>query len=136
MTSSKDQAQNSKELSSSNGSKKYDLEDRTLRFAVNAIEFCKKLPGDRVNDRLVSQLVRSATSIGANYREAVESVSKKEFSNKAGICRKEAKETSYWLQVVAKANPSHAETAAALIDESNQFVKIFATIVRNSLARR
>ena len=86
--------------------KQYNLEDRTLEFAKNIIRLCKDLSTNTVNFKLVDQLVRSAGSIGANYREANDSLGKKDFSNRLRISRKEAKETIFWLELLQEANPS------------------------------
>lgn len=83
---------------------KPDLEERTLEFSKQVITFCKELPKNTVNFKLIDQLIRSATSIGANYREANDSLGKKDFINRLRIARKEAKETSYWLELVKHSN--------------------------------
>ena len=85
---------------------KYDLEDRTLKFAESIIELCKKVPQTPVTLPIISQLIRSATSIGANYAEANGASSKKDFKNKIFICKKEARETKYWLKLLTKAYPN------------------------------
>jgi len=76
----------------------YDLEERTALFGEQVLNFAKKIPSSPINQPLISQLVRSATSIGANYCEANDGVSKKDFRNKIGLCRKESKETKHWLR--------------------------------------
>ena len=75
--------------------KKFDLEDRTLKFAKDCIDLCKLVIRDTINIELVSQLVRASGSIGANYREANDSITKKDFFYRIGICRREAKESKY-----------------------------------------
>jgi len=90
---------------SSNDKAKYDLEERTALFGEIIIDFAKGLSKDSINSPLVSQLIRSATSIGANYMEADCAESKKDFCHKLGICKKEAKETTHWLRMIARANP-------------------------------
>jgi four helix bundle protein len=72
-----------------------DLEDRTTEFAKRIIRLCKELPKDRINNRLVDQIIRSAGSVGANYREANEALGKKDFAHRLRISRKEAKETHH-----------------------------------------
>ena len=84
--------------------REYDLENRTLKFSVAILLFVKKVKIDQINTPLINQLIRSATSIGANYCEANGASSKKDFRNKIYICKKEAKETKYWLQLIAKTN--------------------------------
>ncbi len=80
--------------------KKYDLEDRTLCFAKSVIELVNKLDKTIANIEIGKQLVRSSGSVGANYIEANESLSKKDFLLRIKICRKEAKESCYWLKLV------------------------------------
>ena len=96
----------SKEAKSSKDKKKYDLEDRTARFGENIIGFVQSLPNTPVNKPLISQVVRSGTIIGANYMEADAASSKKDFTHKIGLCKKESKETMHWLRMIAKANPN------------------------------
>jgi len=74
---------------------KFDLEERTILFSKNVVDFCKKLSKNLIANPLISQLIRSATSIGANYMEADEASSKRDFINKICIAKKEAKETKY-----------------------------------------
>lgn len=88
------------EIRSSNNQKVYDLEERTGKFGEKIIMFAKKIPINAVTMPLISQLVRSGTSIGANYCEADGAESKKDFKHKLGICKKEAKETKHWLRLV------------------------------------
>ena len=85
--------------------KKFDLEERTAKFGENIIEFSKGLINNPINRPLISQIVRSATSIGANYMEADGAESKKDFNHKIAICKKEAKETKHWLRMLITANP-------------------------------
>jgi four helix bundle protein len=87
-------------MNENQNSKKYDLEDRTLNFAKRIIEFINKLQKSLTNIEISKQLVRSAGSIGANYIEANESLSKKDFVMRIKICRKEAKESCYWLKLL------------------------------------
>ncbi|WP_202947254.1 four helix bundle protein [Zavarzinella formosa] len=79
---------------------RYDLEERTAKFGECVISFCKSVPKNVITLPLIGQLVRSATSVGANYCEADESVSKKEFRQKIGYCTKEARETKHWLRMM------------------------------------
>lgn len=94
--------------------------------------FAKELPGNNVISPLVDQFVRASTSIGANYAEANEGVSKKDFRNKIGLCKKEANETKYWLRMIAKAAPEDADDARLLWQEAKELHLIFAAIFRNS----
>jgi len=107
---------------------KYDLEERTLKFAKNCIDLCKKVEGTVINNELVKQLVRAACSIGANYREANDTITKKDFVHKVGICRREAKESKYWLEIAFHANQAFKTEAEPLIDEALQLARIFASI--------
>ena len=110
--------------------KKYDLEERTLKFAKKCIDLSKILERDIVNKELVSQLVRSSGSVGANYREANESSTKKDFYHRIGICRKEAKESKYWLELIAHSDKDLSIKVEPLIDEALQLARIFASIVQ------
>jgi len=105
--------------------KQYDLEERTLKFSKSVIEFCNKLPKTLANIEIIKQLIRSAGSIGANYIEANESLSKKDFVMRVKICRKEAKETRYWL-VLSQVRESDKQN---LIKETNELMKIFGAIL-------
>src|SRR5437660_1528061 len=89
----------------------FDLEERTARFGENVIRFCKALSSSSVTDPLIRQIVRSSTSVGANYCEADDAVSGKEFRQKIGTCKKEARETKHWLRMIAAAEPAHANSA-------------------------
>ena len=109
--------------------KKYDLEDRTLAFAKACVDLCKLLIRDSINLEFISQLVRSSSSVGANYREANEFTSKKDFYHRIKICRKEAKESRYWLDLVLHTNGKYAVQIAPLIDEATQLTKIFGSII-------
>jgi len=106
----------------------YDLEERTAKFGENIIEFCKNIKQDVVGKPLVSQIVRSATSIGANYMEANGASSKKDFKNKISICRKEAQETKHWLRMIAKYLPGEKEKIRILWKESQELSMIFGKI--------
>lgn len=106
----------------------FDLEERTLIFGKDVLRLCKQLPGNTINFKLIDQLVRSGTSVGANYREANETDTKKDFKNRIRISKKEAKETLYWLELVLEANPGLKEEICKLKDEVSQLVKILASI--------
>ncbi len=86
--------------------KKYDLEERTAIFGEQIIEFCMSLVQDAISKPLISQIVRSGTSIGANYMEANGASSPKDFKNKIYICKKESGETKYWLRMLTKRFPN------------------------------
>jgi four helix bundle protein len=106
----------------------FDLEKRTLEFARAVIILCKKLPHGVINKELVSQLIRSSSSVGANYREANDALSKKDFAHRLKIVRKEAKETCYWLDLLLEASPDYSEEIKELSAESLQLKKIFSSI--------
>ncbi len=107
----------------------YDLEERTAHFGEQIIEFCLKLPCSPVSGPLITQLVRSGTSLGANYCEADDAESKKDFRHKIALCRKEARETKYWLRMIAKAALIGKTAARALWTEARELHLIFAAIV-------
>ena len=109
--------------------KKYDLEERTAQFGEAIIEFVKTVPEDPVNNPLISQLVRSGTSIGANYMEADGAQSKKDFQHKISICKKESKETKHWLRMIAKANPGRRYECQKLFREAQELSLIFSSIL-------
>ncbi len=85
-------------------SKRYDLEERTFQFAKNVAVYVKSLPRTSSNNEYASQVVRSSGSVGANYIEANEALSKKDFLMRIKICRKEAKESAYWLRLIVETN--------------------------------
>jgi len=107
----------------------YDLEERTAKFAEKIIESSKKIPQNVVTVPLIGQLVKAGTSIGANYCEADGAESKKDFNHKIGICKKEAKETKYWLRIIAAAVPEMKEEAEILWQEAKELALIFSSIV-------
>ncbi|PJA86841.1 MAG: four helix bundle protein [Candidatus Moranbacteria bacterium CG_4_9_14_3_um_filter_42_9] len=109
---------------------KYDLEERTSKFSCEIINFSRKIKKDIINNPLISQLIRSATSIGANYCEANGASSKKDFKNKIYICKKECRETKYWLEILANANPDLKEECRSLWKEAQEFTLIFSKITQ------
>ena len=115
-----------------NKNKNYDLEERTAKFGEKIIEMCKKTAADHITKPIISQLIRSATSIGANYMEANGASSKKDFRNKIFICKKEAMETKYWLRMLAKTNESLVEECKLLWREAQELTLIFSKIAKSS----
>ena len=111
--------------------KSYDLEERTAVFGENVIEFAKKSPVTPVTRRLIDQLVGAGTSVGANYCEADDAVSRKEFKHKIGTCKKEARETKFFLRMIAKAVPEMKDIAGPLWQEAKELHLIFAKIYRS-----
>ncbi len=108
----------------------WDLEERTAQFGEAIIGFAKKIPQNPANNRLISQLVGAGTSVGANYCEADDAVSGKEFKLRIGNCRKESKESMFFLRMVAKAEESLAEEARKLWREAKELNLIFGAIWR------
>jgi four helix bundle protein len=108
----------------------FDLEERTAQFGEAIIRFVKKIPRSPENDRLINQLTGCGTSVGANYCEANEGVSKKDFKCTIGRCVKEAKETKFFLRMVAASEPKLAEEARTLYREAKELHLIFASIYR------
>ncbi|MBI4658015.1 MAG: four helix bundle protein [Verrucomicrobia bacterium] len=113
-----------------NGPPKFDLEERTAKFGESIIAFAQTIPQNPVTTPLINQLVRAGTSVGANYCEADDAVSRKEFKNKIGTCKKEARESKHWLRMIVKANPSSIEEARKLWLEAKELHLIFAAIYR------
>ena len=113
--------------------KPYDLEERTYQFAKEVRLFIKTLEKTIANIEDSKQVVRSSGSVGSNYIEANESISKKDFLYRIKICRKEAKESVFWLRLINDTNQlSNVETAEELIQESTELKKIFSSIVEKS----
>ena len=117
---------------SNNKNIKYDLEERTARFSEKVIEICKKTPKNVVTVPIIDQLVRAGTSVGANYCEANGASSKKDFKNKIFTCKKESKETKYWLRMLAKAVGELQDECRALWQEAQEFTLIFSKIAVNT----
>lgn len=108
---------------------KYNLEERTALFGEKVIDLVKTLRLDPVNSRIISQVVASSGSIGANYCEANEAESKRDFAHKVGICKKEIKETRHWLRLLARANPESTGQLRILWQESQELLLIFSKII-------
>ena len=113
--------------------KRYDLEDRTLVFATEVRAFLKRIPRSAPNSEDGCQLLRSSGSVGANYIEANESLSKKDFLMRIKICRKEAKECGYWLRLLdAGRDGALVREKERLLKESTELMSIFGAIFRKS----
>ncbi len=110
----------------------YDLEERTARFGEAVIDFCLTLTANPVMSPLISQLVRAGTSIGANYCEADDAESRKDFRHKIGLCKKEARETKFWLRMIAKASPQCKAGARSLWREAKELHLIFVASMRTA----
>jgi len=109
--------------------KPYDLEERTFEYTKAVFSFINDCPKTAVNSVLVKQLIRSSSSVGANYIEAREALSKKDFSMRIKICRKEVKESIYWLKLIEIKDNNAEKQRQSLIAESTELLKIFASIV-------
>lgn len=118
------------EIERSNSQKVYDLEERTAKFGENVITFVKNLPKGYINNPLISQVVRSSTSIGANYNEADGAESGKDFKHKVALYKKEAKETKHWLRMIAVAELDSADECRKLWKEAQELALIFSVILK------
>jgi four helix bundle protein len=117
----------------SRGPKQYDLEEQTFRFAQRVREYVKKLPITVANIEDTRQLVDASGSVGANYIEANEAISKKDFVFRIKICRNEAKESRYWLKLVdTNEEPALEQERKGLIQEATELMNIFGSILRKS----
>ena len=112
--------------------KPFDFEERSALFGETVLRFLKRVPRNPENDRLIGQLAGASTSIGANYCEATESVSPKDFRNIIGRCRKEAKESMFFLRMIAASEPKLAEDARSQYREARELLLILAAMARNS----
>jgi four helix bundle protein len=112
--------------------KVYDLEERTSKFSELIIDLAKKTPKTPVTIPIIDQLIRSGTSIGANYFEANGASSKKDFRNKIYICKKEARETQYWLRLLAHACSLVKDDCRVLWKEVGELIMIFGKILSNT----
>jgi len=108
----------------------FDLEERTAQFGEALIRFCKKIPRGPENNRLIDQVIGCGTSVGANYCEANEGVSKKDFKYSVGRCVKEAKETKFFLRMIAASEPSLVSEARKLYREAKELHLIFVSMYR------
>ena len=113
-------------------SKQYDLEERTLKFAKEVIKFVKSLPRTIANTEIMKQLIRASGSVGANYIEANEALSKKDFILRIKICRKEAKESRYWLRLTEINEEDAEKQKQILIQEATELMKIFGAILEKT----
>jgi len=107
---------------------KYNLEERTAEFGEQIIKLCRSVKSDRLSDPILHQLIRSGTSIGANYMEANGASSKKDFKNKIFICKKEAQETKHWLRMLKSFSVEHVDIIEKLWKEAQELTLIFQKI--------
>ena len=112
--------------------REFDLEKRTTEFARGVIQLCKSLARSPINDRLTGQVVGSAGSVGANYREANDALGKKDFLLRVKTARKEAKETLHWLECLIEANPGFKNELLEIIQETTEVKNIFSSIINKS----
>jgi len=112
-----------------NKNPKYDLEERTAKFGEEIIKFSKKIPHNLTTQRMIPQLVASGTSVGANYSEADDAESGKDFKHKISICKKEARETKHWVRMIVVAVPELKDDARKLWQEAHELNLIFNSIV-------
>lgn len=110
----------------------FDLEERTARFGEEVIRFLKSVPQGPLTNRLIDQLVGAATSVDANYCEADDSVSKKDFKHRIGICRKEARESKHYLRMIAAALSEKRLEARELWREAHELNLIFSAIFKKT----
>jgi|SRR3989338_1128835 len=115
-----------------NNNMRYELEERVEKFGESIIELSKKVRITSITKSIIEQLVRSGTSVGANYFEANGASSKKDFINKVFISKKEAKETQHWLRMLSKADQSVIVEARELYKETQELAMIFSTIITNT----
>ena len=113
----------------SNSETSRQLENRTFKFGEDVIRLCRKLKADNISSPIINQLVRSGTSIGANYMEANNASSRKDFTNKIFICKKESEETKYWLKMLLSCYPIEENLINELYGECQQLTMIFQKIV-------
>ena len=121
-------------MSNNRKNKRFDLEERTAKFGEEVIEFSKQKNVNPIFAPLFIQLVRAATSIGANYCEADCAETKKDFEHKIALSKKESKETKHWLRMIVKAMPDLGSEARALWREANELNLIFTAIINKSRA--
>lgn len=111
----------------------FDLEERTLKFSKSIVNFCKLLPKNIITIPLIGQLLRSATSIGANYLEANDALGKKDFIMRIKIARKESKETIYWLHLILEADFIKNDNILPLLREAEELRSILSAIIKKSV---
>ena len=120
-------------MAETKGPRRYDLEDRSREFARRVRAFVKKLPRTIANLEDIRQLVKASGSVGANYIEANEVLSKKDFTMRIKICRKESKESRYWIELVDTGdNPRLQEERTGLAREASELMNIFGSILQKS----
>ena len=109
--------------------KRFDLEERTSKFAKAVVQLCKELPSNSINDRLIDQVVGASGSVGANYREANDALGKNDFLQRMRISRREAKESYHWLDILQEANKDKRSKIDILLKEADELKRILSTII-------
>lgn len=120
------------EIKQLNNNMRYELEERVEKFGESIINLSKKVRITSITKSIIEQLIRSGTSVGANYFEANGASSKKDFINKVFISKKEAKETQHWLRMLSKTDQSIIVEARKLYKETQELAMIFSTIITNT----
>jgi len=115
---------------------KKELESRTQKFALRIIKLVDALPRTRVSNVLANQIIRSGTSVGANYREANRAQSRDDFIHKLAVCEKEAAETEYWLELLIEAKLIKPSMVDPLLAECRELLAIFVSSGRTAKRRR
>ncbi|MCK5061872.1 four helix bundle protein [Candidatus Parcubacteria bacterium] len=115
-----------------NSSFNYDLEERLAQFAERVVDLVKQLPKNVINQRLIPQVVSSSGSSGANYAEACEAESKRDFRHKIGIVKKELRESKHWFRIIARANEKYINECRLLYQEAHELLLIFSKILKSS----
>ena len=110
--------------------KKWDLEERTAKFGEDIILFCRKIPKDPITIPLITQLIKAGTSVGANYCEADDAESKKDFKHKIGIVKKESRESKHFIRMIVVAVPKLKEDGKPLWQEAKELNLIFNSIYK------
>ena len=113
-----------------------DIRERSFKFAIRVLKLCKGLPRDEINRILINQVAKSSTSIGANLEEAQGANTRPEFINCTNIAKKEARETRYWLLIIAEVNPQFKERMQEIIEESEAIVKILTASIKKLRTRK
>lgn len=119
-------------MANDQNSKTYDLEERTYKFAKSVAQLVKRLANELINIEYAKQLIRSSSSVGANYIEANESLGKKDFLMRIRICRKEAKESAFWIKLLNTTNTIESNNIKHLFQEAIELKKIFSAIIEKS----
>lgn len=112
--------------------KTYNLEERTARFGESVIELCLSLHETSLTRPLISQLVRAATSVGANFCEADDAETPRDFRHKIGLCRKGSRETKHWCRMMTKAVPTLRDPLVVIWKEADELNRIFSKIFRTT----